>query len=82
MTFSNAKKWADSVNIPILETSAKNSSNVEQAFLAMARQIKEKMAILGEDGVTNNNSNKIRVTQGASIQSPNATKNGTSSGCC
>lgn len=78
VTFSASKKWADSVNIPILETSAKNSSNVEQAFLTMARQIKEKMTTLGQDG-TNNNGDKIRVTRGASVASPATTNNG---GCC
>ncbi|KAI8068854.1 putative GTP-binding protein ypt1 [Thamnidium elegans] len=79
VTLSNSKKWADSVNIPILETSAKNSSNVEQAFLTMARQIKEKMAILGQDNI-GNNTNKIKVTQGTSLRSPaNDAKSG---GCC
>ncbi|GAA5808054.1 GTP-binding protein of the rab [Mucor flavus] len=79
VTLSNSKKWADSVNIPILETSAKNSSNVEQAFLTMARQIKEKMAILGQDNI-GNNTNKIRVTQGTALRSPaNDAKSG---GCC
>ncbi|KAG2208102.1 hypothetical protein INT47_010464, partial [Mucor saturninus] len=80
VTFAASKKWADSVNIPILETSAKNSSNVEQAFLTMARQIKEKMTTLGQNGgANNNNSDKIRVTRGASIPSPAANNNG---GCC
>ncbi|KAI9262568.1 small GTP-binding protein [Helicostylum pulchrum] len=79
VTLSNSKKWADSVNIPILETSAKNSSNVEQAFLTMARQIKEKMAILGQDNI-GNNTNKIKVTQGTALRSPaNDAKSG---GCC
>ncbi|KAI9359784.1 ras family protein [Pilaira anomala] len=82
VTLSAAKKWADSVNIPILETSAKNSSNVEQAFLTMARQIKEKMAILGQDNIGNNTS-KIRVTQGTSLRSPAAAaENKNGGGCC
>ncbi|KAL9088561.1 MAG: hypothetical protein Q9159_003051 [Coniocarpon cinnabarinum] len=38
-----AKEFADSLGIPFLETSAKDASNVEQAFLTMARQIKERM---------------------------------------
>ena len=33
--------FADQRSIPFLETSAKNASNVEQAFLTMAKQIKE-----------------------------------------
>jgi len=31
------------LNIPFLETSAKNSTNVEDAFLTMARQIKQRV---------------------------------------
>jgi len=30
------------LNIPFLETSAKNATNVEQAFLTMAKQIKDR----------------------------------------
>jgi len=37
------QEFADSLGIPFLETSAKNAQNVEQAFLTMARQIKERM---------------------------------------
>jgi Ras-related protein Rab-1A len=37
-----AKDFADSLGIPFLETSAKNATNVEQAFLTMAKQIKDK----------------------------------------
>lgn len=36
----NLQEFADSLNIPFLETSAKNATNVEDAFLTMARQIK------------------------------------------
>jgi len=41
--FEAAKSFADELNIPFLETSAKNATNVEQAFLTMAAQIKNKM---------------------------------------
>ncbi|KAH0542617.1 hypothetical protein FGG08_003025 [Glutinoglossum americanum] len=41
--YTVAKEFADSLGIPFLETSAKNATNVEQAFLTMARQIKERM---------------------------------------
>lgn len=37
------QEFADSLGIPFLETSAKNATNVEQAFLTMARQIKVEM---------------------------------------
>ncbi|AGO11490.1 AaceriABR220Wp [[Ashbya] aceris (nom. inval.)] len=42
--FEVAREFADSLNIPVLETSALDSSNVEEAFLTMARQIKETMS--------------------------------------
>lgn len=34
--------FADELGIPFLETSAKDSTNVEQAFLTMAAEIKKK----------------------------------------
>jgi Ras-related protein Rab-1A len=37
-----AKEFADSLGIPFLETSAKNATNVEQAFLTMAGEIKNR----------------------------------------
>nr|AOC97467.1 Rab family protein [Volvariella volvacea] len=40
--YSVAKEFADQLNIPFLETSAKNATNVEQAFLTMAKQIKDR----------------------------------------
>ncbi|CAG8795792.1 28253_t:CDS:2, partial [Dentiscutata erythropus] len=39
--YTVAKEFADHLNIPFLETSAKNATNVEQAFLTMAKQIKD-----------------------------------------
>mmetsp|Transcript_26376 Transcript_26376/g.81161 ORF Transcript_26376/g.81161 Transcript_26376/m.81161 type:complete len:205 (-) Transcript_26376:311-925(-) len=34
-----AKEYADSLGIPFLETSAKNATNVEEAFLTMAQEL-------------------------------------------
>jgi len=65
------QEFADSLGIPFLETSAKNASNVEQAFLTMARQIKERMGT-----TTNQNKEKINIGQGQSVQS------GSAGGCC
>lgn len=36
------QEFADQLNITFLETSAKNATNVEQAFLTMAKQIKDR----------------------------------------
>lgn len=41
--YDASKAFADELTIPFLETSAKNATNVEQAFLTMAAQIKNKM---------------------------------------
>ncbi|KAG1673038.1 Ras-related protein Rab-1A [Nymphon striatum] len=41
--FTTAKEFADGLGIPFLETSAKNASNVEQAFMTMAAEIKSRM---------------------------------------
>ncbi|KAI9661405.1 MAG: hypothetical protein M1831_003138 [Alyxoria varia] len=69
--YTQAKEFADSLGIPFLETSAKNASNVEQAFLTMARQIKERMGT-----TTVNNKPTVRVGQGQGVQS------GSAGGCC
>jgi Ras-related protein Rab-1A len=43
--FNAAKEFADSLGIPFLETSAKNSTNVETAFLTMASEIKKRYVL-------------------------------------
>ncbi|KAK5157199.1 GTP-binding protein of the rab [Oleoguttula sp. CCFEE 6159] len=68
---TDKKEFADSLGIPFLETSAKNASNVEQAFLTMARQIKERMGT-----TTVNNKPTVQVGQGQGVQS------GSAGGCC
>jgi Ras-related protein Rab-1A len=40
----DAKQYAETLGIPFLETSAKDSTNVEQAFITMAAEIKARMA--------------------------------------
>jgi Ras-related protein Rab-1A len=42
--YNTAKEFADKLNIPFLETSAKNATNVEKAFLTMAAEIKNTIA--------------------------------------
>ncbi|XLT43260.1 hypothetical protein HN873_035864 [Arachis hypogaea] len=44
VSYETAKAFADEIRIPFMETSAKNATNVEQAFMAMAAEIKNRMA--------------------------------------
>uniref|UniRef100_A0A2P2IIA7 GTP-binding protein YPTM2 n=1 Tax=Rhizophora mucronata TaxID=61149 RepID=A0A2P2IIA7_RHIMU len=41
--YGTAKAFADELGIPFLETSAKSATNVEEAFMAMASEIKKRM---------------------------------------
>jgi len=41
--YTTAKEFADSLGIPFLEASAKSATNIEQAFLTMASEIKNRM---------------------------------------
>ena len=41
--YNTAKEYADRLGIPFIETSAKNATNVEHAFVTMAGVIKDKM---------------------------------------
>ncbi|CAR25406.1 GTP-binding protein YPT1 [Lachancea thermotolerans] len=69
-----AKEFADSLQIPFLETSALDSSNVEEAFLTMAKQIKESMAQQHKD--TGKKDDKANVNlKGQSLSNA-------SGGCC
>uniref|UniRef100_A0A7S4EW41 Uncharacterized protein n=1 Tax=Chrysotila carterae TaxID=13221 RepID=A0A7S4EW41_CHRCT len=42
--YDTAKEFADSLSVPFMETSAKSATNVEQAFVTMAAEIKNRMA--------------------------------------
>ncbi|KAJ7554214.1 hypothetical protein O6H91_06G131500 [Diphasiastrum complanatum] len=42
--YETAKAFADEIGIPFLETSAKDAINVEQAFMTMTAEIKNRMA--------------------------------------
>ncbi|XLT71900.1 hypothetical protein HN873_028326 [Arachis hypogaea] len=44
VSYETAKAFADEIGIPFMETSAKDSTNVEQAFMAMSASIKNRMA--------------------------------------
>lgn len=74
--YSTAKQFADSLNIPFLETSAKDATNVEQAFLTMAKQIKDRMgaSTMQNSGAAGKSS--LKVGQGQNVQT------GKANGCC
>lgn len=69
-----AKEFADGLSIPLLETSAKDATNVEQAFLTMAKQIKDRMGSSMQQ--QQQNKSTVRVGQGAAVQPQQ------SGGCC
>ncbi|CEH15061.1 gtp-binding protein ypt1 [Ceraceosorus bombacis] len=73
--YNVAKEFADQLNIPFLETSAKTSENVEACFLAMAKQIKDRMG----STTVNNAPGKSNVKLGAG-QSVGGEQN--AGGCC
>ncbi|KAK6759147.1 hypothetical protein RB195_016392 [Necator americanus] len=67
-----AKDYADQLGIPFLETSAKSSTNVEQAFLTMASEIKSRMGpVQGAGGAP-----AVRITGSQPVQDKK------SGGCC
>ena len=61
-----AKEFAGQVNIPFLETSAKNATNVEDAFMTMAGEIKKRMAAAP---TTEGNKSKIHMGKTESVKS-------------
>jgi len=67
-----AKAFASEVNIPFLETSAKNATNVEDAFMTMAGEIKKRMA--STPSASEGNKSKIHVS--------GKTESVRSSSCC
>lgn len=70
--YTTAKDFADSLGIPFLETSAKNATNVEQAFLTMAAEIKNRM---GPSAAPSDAGKKVNVSNTTAV---NAGKGG----CC
>jgi len=70
VSFDQAKEFADSLGIEFIETSAKNSTNVEKAFMMMASQIKARYKPV--TAATNNSNVNL---QGQSVGAK-------SGGCC
>lgn len=74
--YEAAKQFADQLNIPFLETSAKDATNVEQAFLTMAKQIKDRMGASALQNNQGQGKSALKVGQGQSVQSSSQ------GGCC
>jgi Ras-related protein Rab-1A len=70
VTFEQGKEFADALGIEFVETSAKNATNVEKAFMAMSAQIKSKMKTQPA-----NEKRGAKLTPGASV-------GGKQGGCC
>ncbi|GAA5812961.1 hypothetical protein MFLAVUS_006423 [Mucor flavus] len=65
VTTEQAKEFSESLKIPLLETSAKDATNVEQAFLTMAKQIKDRM---GSTMQQTQAKSTVKVGQGAALE--------------
>ncbi|OLY82764.1 GTP-binding protein ypt1 [Smittium mucronatum] len=73
--YTQAKEFADQLGIPFLETSAKDSTNVEQAFLTMAKQIKDRVGAPNIQQQQDQLKNSINIGQGQNVSQQN-------NGCC
>jgi len=71
----SAKEFSDSANIPFLETSAKNATNVEDAFMTMAGEIKKRMASQPSVGADGGGAKKVAIGQGKQVKKGVAIKN-------
>ncbi|KAF9650880.1 ras-domain-containing protein [Thelephora ganbajun] len=73
--YSIAKEFADSLNIPFLETSAKDSTNVDEMFYTMTRLIQQRAEEHGTHG-----GDKAGVPSGTTLSREAPEES--SSGCC
>ncbi|KNA14341.1 hypothetical protein SOVF_108260 [Spinacia oleracea] len=69
--YETAKAFADEIGIPFMETSAKDATNVEQAFMAMTGSIKNRMA---SQPMNNARPPTVQIRGGQPV--------GQKSGCC
>lgn len=72
--YNTAAAFAEAANIPFMETSARNRTNVEEAFISMARSIKERTTLS-----LSGNGNGTNVSL-SSFQAVEDSKN--KKGCC
>jgi Ras-related protein Rab-1A len=73
VTYEQGKEFADSLGVKFIETSAKNSINVEKAFFTLAEEIKSKVS-KGTDEGKGGNAGKRVLSSGDNVAS-------TSGGC-
>lgn len=66
------QEYADQLGIPFLETSAKNATNVEQAFMTMAAEIKNRM---GPASAASDNKPNVKINASTPVKQ-------SSGGCC
>ena len=76
ITFEAANEYANKLNIPYLETSARDATNVDQAFLNMAAEIKSRV-IAGS--LKHSNTNGFHQENSQSPKHINSTSDNT---CC
>lgn len=73
VTFEQGQEFANSLGIDFVETSAKNSTNVEKAFMVMSSQIKSRM----KSQPANEKSKGTKLSAGQSVGGDKK-----SGGCC
>lgn len=77
--YAAGKEFADRLGIPFLETSAKSASNVEQAFVTMSKQIKDRVGssnLASKGGASSEKSRVSLLASGTKITNPS------NSSCC
>ncbi|KAG1331239.1 putative Ras-related protein RABD1 [Cocos nucifera] len=62
-----AKEFADALGMPFIETSAKDSINVEQAFLTMSAEIKKRLIMSNQHSLDTKPASTVRI-KGQRIQ--------------
>lgn len=77
---SVAQAYADEIGIPFLETSAKDSINVEEAFLAMSEAIKKSKA--GSQGALERKASNLVQMKGQLIHQQQQQQQQNKSSCC
>ena len=82
VSFDEGKELADQLGIKFLETSAKSSHNVEQAFTLMASEIKARVATNTGKSSPPGSGKTNPVTGGKRLDATKAVKGKEAKGCC